>query len=418
MSRRTKIPRRTPSSHSEFSRILAIGLASSIVLGLVFAWTPQFWGVSVVHVGVLLTACVWLYGAGSHTAQDIRLPLSAGFLAMVGLWGWIQVAPMGSVAIGSATPSFTRKLALEWTVAAVAFCLSSNVLHRSAARAVFLRILVWSTTVLSLLAILQLYSSPNAVFWIFPAQPLSVGTFLYKNQFAAMIELTIPVALYWMLFNIEKRAVGIFTFLALFAGAVASGSRAGASLVFVECIVVLFLAYRQAKIPFARIAILLPAVVIILGLTAAVVGNEYLWAHYQEAHHDAARNELFQSNLAMLKSAPWSGYGLGSWPSIYPKYATFDIGLIANAAHNDWMEWAIEGGIFFAGSLLAFVFATIRPAIQSVWGLGVIAIMLHSWVDYPTREPVLCILWMCLAGALLGRCGRAASEEKFSLADN
>ena len=170
----------------------------------------------------------------------------------------------------------------------------------------------------------------------------------------------------------------------------------------------MLLAYRDKKLNLLYLLVTVPVVAVVLGSTAYVAGNEGVWTHFQEVHPDAARQELLQSTLSMYRKEPWSGYGLGAWPTVYPQYATFDVGRVANAAHNDWAEWGAEGGIVFVGSIFVLCLIAIRPAIKSIWGLGVIAIMLHSWVDYPTREPVLCILWFCMMGALL------SSKKKFS----
>jgi hypothetical protein len=40
------------------------------------------------------------------------------------------------------------------------------------------------------------------------------------------------------------------------------------------------------------------------------------------------------------------------------------------------------------------------PSIRSIWGLGILSVMAHSYVDYPTREPALAFLWFALAGAV------------------
>ena len=38
----------------------------------------------------------------------------------------------------------------------------------------------------------------------------------------------------------------------------------------------------------------------------------------------------------MAASHPWFGIGLGTWPTVYPRYAIVDIGAFANQAHDDW----------------------------------------------------------------------------------
>ena len=56
------------------------------------------------------------------------------------------------------------------------------------------------------------------------------------------------------------------------------------------------------------------------------------------------------------------GFGLGTFETVYPHFALFDIGLIVNHAHNDWLEWAAEGGVPLALALLSLAVWAARPA--------------------------------------------------------
>ena len=84
----------------------------------------------------------------------------------------------------------------------------------------------------------------------------------------------------------------------------------------------------------------------------------------------AVRRELAWSTVHMAASHPWLGTGLGTWASVYPRYAVFDIGLIANQAHNEWLQWTAEGGIPL-GILLATLFLwSLRPGVSLRLGTG------------------------------------------------
>jgi O-antigen ligase len=97
------------------------------------------------------------------------------------------------------------------------------------------------------------------------------------------------------------------------------------------------------------------------------------------------------------------GFGLGTYESAYPEYALFDIGLRVNHAHNDWLEWAAEGGIpLFL--LLGFVALwSARAAWQAPWAVGVGAVFVHSIVDYPLHRPALSAWLFVLLGALAAK---------------
>ena len=146
------------------------------------------------------------------------------------------------------------------------------------------------------------------------------------------------------------------------------------------------------------------AIVAVLALLVAggamVAGTEQIWNRFEEAGPYALRGMIVQSTLRMIPLHPWFGSGMGTWPALYPEFATFDAGVYINEAHNDWAQWTIEGGIPFALLLAALVICLAGPATRSVWGLGVVSVMIHAFVDYPLREPVLLFFWFVLAGAL------------------
>ncbi|MGB8845689.1 MAG: hypothetical protein WCC73_08405, partial [Terracidiphilus sp.] len=86
---------------------------------------------------------------------------------------------------------------------------------------------------------------------------------------------------------------------------------------------------------------------------------------------------------------PLMGFGLDTFPEVYQRFAIADLDVYANHAHNDWAEFAADGGIPFM--LLVFLpFAAAVPtAIRHPWGMGLIAVMLHACVDYPFPRPAV-----------------------------
>ena len=83
---------------------------------------------------------------------------------------------------------------------------------------------------------------------------------------------------------------------------------------------------------------------IVLGLA---VGPDYLFTKLQQKDPYFGRREYMESSLRMIPDKPLMGVGMGNWPAAYPAYAIFDKGYFANQAHNDWAQWAVEGGLPF-----------------------------------------------------------------------
>jgi O-antigen ligase len=182
----------------------------------------------------------------------------------------------------------------------------------------------------------------------------------------------------------------------LLAGSVfASESRSGSALVLLE-LIVLCVFVGESRKPKVRLAI--GAVILVfVALGAAIGGWERLWVRL----HDSDNTRIVASitSLEMIRRGPIAGYGLGTWPTVYPMFAHFDDGLFMNQAHNDWLQWAVEGGWPLA-MLLACLAARISvPALRSGWGFGIPAVLLLCSVDFPLQKPAVSILLFALAGA-------------------
>ena len=112
------------------------------------------------------------------------------------------------------------------------------------------------------------------------------------------------------------------------------------------------------------------------------------------------RREMNLSSLAMFRDRPLTGSGLGAWPIVYPKYAISTTACSPAKLHDDWAQWAVEGGLPFLLPDGATALWTIRPALDSIWGIGLLAVFLHCSVDYPTQKPALAAFIFFMLGLL------------------
>jgi len=101
------------------------------------------------------------------------------------------------------------------------------------------------------------------------------------------------------------------------------------------------------------------------------------------------RREFNMSTLHLIADHPLAGTGLGTWPTVYPRYAIIDVGAFANQAHDDWLQFAAEGGIPFGLVIFSLFLWCLAPAFRTIWGLGVVSVFLHAAVDYPFSRPAL-----------------------------
>jgi O-antigen ligase len=309
-------------------------------------------------------------------------------LAVAALWALLQVWLGISV-----DPQRTLQAALGWIVNCASFSLGLAICNREDIRRKFLEAQALFGLAVSVGSVIGLYMFSM------------LGPFTYKNQFAAYLESLIGISIVAAIRH--SRTLGWIKFAwilvagTMFASVVAAGSRAGSILCLALLILLPILAAMRgwiARGELARIAALALASGVVLVMVA---GWETTWQRLQEPNPYSVRADLLRSSIAMTRDRPLTGFGLGAWSSAYPAYARFDDGSFVNQAHNDWAQWASEGGIPFLVLMLAIVAMLVRPAFRSIWGLGLIAVFVHAWIDYPFEQrPALAAFLFAMAGAL------------------
>jgi O-antigen ligase len=377
---------------------LALALSAAILIGAVVDWTPRSWRIAVAMAAITAVAALW-----ALFAREIRWPRQMIVVVPLAAWGILQLALHASV-----VPYRTEHNAAIWAMCGVTFFLASQIICDRTTRRLFVDVLLWGSTALAILAILQFYSAPRTVFWIFPADAGIAGTFHYRNQFAAFMELMAPFALRRILYG--NPVGGAICFSAMLGAVLTSASRTGVILMAGELILFLLIALlrrQSTSMPGLRTIVL----VLFAAGAALVAGTERTTVRFGQSLSTDVRVPLTGSTLRMIEERPWFGFGMGTWPAVYPRFASFDMALIANEAHDDWLQWTSEGGIPFTLLMAALVIWIAVPAIDSVWGLGLLVVMAHSSVDYLLREPVLGFAWFAVAGAVAGT-SQARGEDR------
>jgi O-antigen ligase len=307
--------------------------------------------------------------------QDVGTRLMPALpLGLILAWGFSQLA-LGATVYRYATLQGSLRTAALVATAWVSY----HSFGSGALRIAFLRVFAWFGALIAVISVLAYFTSPGKILWIFDAPyPDIWGPFLSRNNFAQFLELAMPVALW---FGLEERARSVFYMslgAIMLASGLASASRAGAAILVLEAIAILWI--RRKSPAVRRLALGLAAATI---LFAAIPGIGNLAGRLVAPDPFQGRREIAHSTLAMISSRPWTGFGLGTFPAVYPAFAVADLGQSVEHAHNDWLEWTGEGGIGFAAVWLGLAVWCVRPAVRTGWGIGVLGCFLHGMVDYP-----------------------------------
>ena len=385
--------------------------ARYVLLALVFllvltSWIPGRSCTFLFDAAVFALAAAWALHRLARPAPVTRTILAAPLAAIV-LWGFLQLAAHTTVYRYE-----TWTALLDWSALLALFFLSLQFHGSPAARASLRRALLAFGFVLSVISVAQLFSSQGKVFWLFSTQyPDVVGPFLNRDHYSAFIELLLPLAAVQAFWSRRHKIAYAAIAGAMLATIIASASRAGTIVGTLEVAVISLAALwgrgpsaisSRSGAPGTRAASFL-RLAALAAVFIAVVGWEVVWQRFQDPDPFKFRREMDISSLQMLRDRPWTGFGLGTFETAYPAYALFDAGLTVNHAHNDWLEWAADGGIplFF---LLAFIALwSARAAWHSPWALGIFAVFLHAAVDFPLHKPAISACLFVLLGALAAK---------------
>jgi O-antigen ligase len=370
----------------------ASGLAALLFFGTLTLWVEERWAWSLFQIGVFLLAGLRLVKVGWK-----QVPVSFWPLAAACCWPFLQVLLGRSIA-----PARTWSAALDWFTFLAVFALSAEVLSDQRARRWFLRAAALFGMLVAAEATVQNYASGGKVFWLFASGYSEgvMGPFVNRGQYSAWVELLLPVALYLAFSDQRRRALWGSAAALLFGSLVAGASRAGFVLAGCELLAVVVVEGIRKLISRKMLVAAAVQVAVLAGIAATVSGWQGLQSRLETPSSEALRVDAVRASIQMVRAHPWFGTGLGTWPSVYPAYAQIDTGLFLNQAHNDWAQWAAEGGLPFLLLLAVFTLLCCKKAIPSIYGLGAVAFLLHGLVDYPMQQrPVLAAWFFVIAGA-------------------
>jgi O-antigen ligase len=356
--------------------------AAVLWAGILSMRVESRWGLTAFETALFTLAAV----AIARQRFAVRLHPIGAVLAAVAVGGLVQVAAGITV-----DPQRTLESSLHWAANCVAFGLAFWLTSERAARRRFLTAQLIFTLLVAIGAVIALFTIG------------SLGPFVYRNQFAAFVEPALGIAIGAAVGQRAKPLVWVSMGAALFAAVIAAGSRAGSAICLTILMAVPVLAYFRGVISgrtLARVGALGGTAALTL---VAVVGWETIWNRLQEPNPYWVRAELNVSSFAMVRDRPLTGFGLGTWSSAYPKYARYDDGSFVNQAHDDWAQWAVEGGLPLFLAMLGVVAMLAPAAMRSLWGIGLMAVFVHAAVDYPFEQrPALAAYLFALMGVLAG----------------
>jgi O-antigen ligase len=388
------IPRYTP---------VVVGALLSLLL--VFATSTVFvreaWALQSFQIGIYALVAAYLLAGIQRGKERVAGGVAPWLVYLIPVWGVVQI-----LAHTTTSNFHTREGALRWGALAGVFFLSQTVTQTRRAQRNFLNLILCFATVLGVLCITQLFTSDGRVLWVFPTgYPDVYATFPNHNNYSQFVELALPIAL-WRALREGWRswwyglAGGV-----LYASVIGSASRAGTLLCTAEILAMLAIGLVRLRdpktgLPSRSTTTILVVVPILAAVFTLAVGWENVWEGFHQKDPYLGRREFMVAAVEMAKQRPLTGFGLETFPQVYQKFAIRDFPFYANHVHNDWLEFAADGGIPFLLLVLIPFAGAVPIAIRHPWGLGLVAVMLHACVDYPFPRPGVSGWMFALLGVL------------------
>jgi len=164
---------------------------------------------------------------------------------------------------------------------------------------------------------------------------------------------------------------------------------------------------------------------------AVVVGLAPVWNRF--ALQDPAadlRWDIFATTLQAIGQFLPFGSGSGTFADVYPRFQTPEVIGYINRAHNDYLEWIMEGGLVSAALILGFGWFYLRRWTE-VWyrgtwstfrfiqvgaGISILLLALHGLVDFNFHIPANAVFFAFLAGVFFHRHNEEARDEEAAVA--
>jgi O-antigen ligase len=388
---------------------LVLGLCALLIFAVLAFGAVEEWSTFAFKVGAAVLFLVW---AGKQFASgQVKLSKNPLYPPALFFWGLILAQ---IVLRRSAYAYVTKYEALQYVSFGIVLLIAAECVREEDARKIFALVMVIFGALYAFFALTQELTSNGKIFWLRTPQfgGSIYGSYVNHNHYAGLMEMLAPFPLVVSMsqqFRGGKRALIAFSAILMASTIFLSSSRGGMLAFVVE--IVLFAALTQTQKRNPRVALGLIAIcVLVLGFLIFLGKGEVL-GRLGDLGPDIRLN-MTKDCLRMFFHRPVVGWGLGTFPTVYPSYRSFYTNLFVNEAHNDYAQLLVETGLLGFGLMLWFLVRLYQYGLPTSrrwelrWDgavslaalLGCTGILFHSFVDFNLQIPANAALFYVLCG--------------------
>ena len=395
------VPKNVPS-------VLVFGLFVLLAFGILAFGAVHEWSTFLFEAGSAVLFLIW---AGMQFASG-QVKLSNNPLYLPALCFFLLV--LAQIGLRTSAYGYVSKYeVLHYVSYGIVLFIAAECVREERVRKKFVLALIVFGVIYAFFALAQELISNGKIFWIYAPRSNGAiyGSYVNHNHYAGLMEMLVPVPLVVSMGHLlsgGKRALVAFCAVLMASTIFLSRSRGGMIAFVLQ--IVLFAAFALVQRRNYRVAIGLLAVsVLILGFLFFVGKGQVLGRLGDLA--PGIRLEITKDCFRMFAHRPVLGWGLGTFPTVYPSYRTFYTNYFINEAHNDYAQLLVETGLLGFALMLWFLvrlYGCTRVssrrwefkwdgALSLAALLGCTGILFHSFVDFNLQIPANAAFFYVLA---------------------
>jgi O-antigen ligase len=407
--------------------VLVLGLCALLIFAVLAFGAVEEWSTFAFEAGAVVLFLIW---AGKQFVSR-QVKLSKNPLYPPALFFFVLLlAQVGLRA--SAYGYVTKYEVLQYVSYGIVLLIAAECVREEDAREKFALTLIVFGALYAFFALAQELTSDGKFFWVYtPRFHGSIyGSYVNHDHYAGLMEMLVPFPLVVSMGHLltgGKRALVAFCAVLMASTIFLSGSRGGMLSFGLQIVVFAALTLVQRK--NLRVALGMVAVCVSILALLVFLGKGQVLGRLGDLGPDIRLN-ITKDCLRMFSHRPVWGWGLGTFPTVYPSYRSFYTNLFVNEAHNDYAQLLVETGLLGFGLMLWFLVRLYRYGLPTSrrwefkWDgvvslaalLGCTGILLHSFVDFNLQIPANAALFYVLCGlaasplANLSKSGRSRSS--------
>jgi O-antigen ligase len=409
--------------------VLVLGLCSLLIFAVLAFGAVEEWSTFAFEAGAAVLFMVW---AGAQIVSgQVELSKNPLYLPALLFFGLILAQlTLRLSAYGYATKYET----LKYVSYGLVLLIGAECVREEGARKIFALAMIVFGACYAFFSLAQELISNGKIFWIHSTQfhGSIYGSYVNHNHYAGLMEMLVPtpfvVSMGHLLRGGKRAIVGACAVL-MACTIFLSGSRGGMLAFALE--MVLFAALTLGKRRSPRIALGTIAVCVFSLALLTFVGKGQVLGRLGDLS-PGIRLDITKDSLRMFSKRPVWGWGLGTFPTVYPSYRTFDTNLFVNEAHNDYAQLLVETGLLGFGLMLWFLVRLYRYGLpisrrwEFQWDgavslaalMGCTGILLHSFVDFNLQIPANAALFYVLCGLVAAPMAAASKPKRYRTVGN